>query len=221
MIWPKPLLGLAQPSVKAALVLSLGYVYSADNPYLFIQLFVVRTFFQYPYSGVGILVVTLTLILILILLTLTVTLKWQKLASIWRSAQHVHNMAICLTLLWCQLQGSLWAALIDGKLLILVAQQHACTVYSFLTLCEHGNSSIRMPTCSSLHITQFTHHYTLTYHIFFCALYLIHYAIPRVLVWHSPFFQTVCCYRVLYCTINKHQFDQFLSIEHTCILYDL
>jgi len=75
MIWPKPLLGLAQPSVKAALVLSLGYVYSADNPYLFIQLFVVRTFFQYPYSGVGILVVTLTLILILILLTLTVTLK--------------------------------------------------------------------------------------------------------------------------------------------------
>lgn len=61
---------------------------------------------QLQYSGMGILILMLTINL-LTLLTLTVTLMWQKL-PLCDKAQHLHIMAIHLTLLWQYLCGSLW-----------------------------------------------------------------------------------------------------------------
>jgi len=184
------------------------------------------------------LILTLTINPIITLLTLTVTLKRQKLASIRRSAQHVYISPTTvrltllwrhgrLTLLWRHLRSSQWAALIDGKLPVLVAWLHYSMGLPVLyTLhCPYvikGTTEPERQHTTTFHITQFSHHFPLTFRIFHCAFYVMHYTIPHS---HSNYSPTdVPTSNRRHTTLRKSSYNvtyrpQTSSINFVCRMY--
>ena len=90
-------------------------------------------------------------------------------------SQRVHNTAIRLH--YCGVSHG--AALIDGKLPVLVAQQHS--MYTRCPYVNTGTVALERRHAATFHITQFTRHQSLRINFphFRSAFYLAHYAIPH------------------------------------------
>jgi len=61
-------------------------------------------------------------------------------------AQHVHNMAIYLLVLWRHLDGSLWAALIGCKLPIILSWQYCIMGLPVLCTLHADKLELRLQT---------------------------------------------------------------------------